>query len=69
MKFPAFAIRRWLPDTFAPLSMAMEYGLPLVQVTETVVLPDCRVVASVVPDTLPKLSVAALIVQDAVMVI
>jgi hypothetical protein len=49
--------------------MAMEYGLPLVQVTETVVLPDCNVVASVVPDTLPKLSVAALIVQAAVMVI
>lgn len=62
-------MRRWLPDAFEPLSIAIEYGLPLVQVTDTDELPLTAVVSRLVPDVVAKMSVAGLIVQDAVMTI
>ena len=69
MKLVPFVIRRWLPEAFAPLFMATEYGLPLVQVTET--LTEALVAPAItdVPGKLPKFSVAALMVQEAVIVI
>jgi hypothetical protein len=52
------------------LSIPIEYGLPLVQETDTVVLPVTADAINVVPGTLdPKFRVAALIVQAAVIVI
>jgi hypothetical protein len=52
------------------LSIPIEYGLPLVQVTDTVVLPVTADAISVVPGTLdPKFRVAALMEQAAVIVI
>jgi hypothetical protein len=62
-------MRRWLPEAFDPLSMAIEYGLPLVQVTDTVELPLTAVVSKLVPAVDAKTSVAGLMVQDAVMII
>jgi hypothetical protein len=63
-------MRRWLPEAFDPLFMPIEYGLPLVQVTDTVVLPVMAEATSVVPATLdPKFRVAALMLHAAVMVI
>jgi len=49
--------------------MAMEYGLPPVQVTDTVELPLTAVASRLVPDVDAKMSVAGLMVQDAVMMI
>jgi hypothetical protein len=51
------------------LSIPIEYGLPLVQETDTVVLPVTADPISVVPGTDPKFRVAALMVQPAVIVI
>jgi hypothetical protein len=51
------------------LSIPIEYGLPLVQVTETVELASILAATSVVPGLGPKSSVAALMVHDAVIVI
>jgi hypothetical protein len=62
-------MRRWLPDAFAPLSIAIEYGLPLVQVTDTAELPLTAVAIRLVPAVDAKTSVAGLIVQEAVMTI
>jgi hypothetical protein len=62
-------MRRWPPDAFDPASIAIEYGLPLVQVTDTDELPLTAVVTRLVPDVVAKTSVAGLIVQDAVMTI
>ena len=62
-------MRRWLPETFAPLSIPIEYGLPLVHVTETVVLPVIADETSMVPAFEPKSSVVAFTVQEAVIVI
>ncbi len=60
-------MRRWLPEAFDPLSIAIEYGLPLVQVTVTVELPLTAVVSRLVPVVGANTSVAGLMVQDAVM--
>jgi len=49
--------------------MPIEYGLPLVQVTDTVVLPVTADETSVVPATEPKFRVATLMLQAAVIVI
>jgi len=62
-------MRRWLPDALAPLSIAIEYGLPLVHVTDTVELPLTAVAIRLVPAVDAKTSVAGLIVQDAVIMI
>jgi hypothetical protein len=51
------------------LSIPIEYGLPLVQETDTVVLPVTADPISVVPGTDPKFRVAVLMVHAAVMII
>jgi len=51
------------------LSIAIEYGLPPVHVTDTVELPLTAVVTKLVPGVAAKINVAGLIVHDAVIII
>jgi hypothetical protein len=57
------------PEKFEPCPIPIEYGLPLVHVTESDVLPVTAADVSAVPAVAGNVSVAALIVHDAVMVI
>jgi hypothetical protein len=57
------------PEKFKPCPIPIEYGLPFVQITESDVLPVTAADVSEVPAVEGNVSVAALIVHDAVMVI